>query len=97
MEAGNGNGLGEMKSGRLRELGWDTGYDTGCAFWSTPWVWGRTAWVERLDLVWESLVVWGIGREDPAPCLEFLFVVGREDQTSLVYWLWQPDYICCVA
>lgn len=33
-----GNGLGGMKSGRLRELGWDTGYDTGCAFWSMPWV-----------------------------------------------------------
>lgn len=36
LEAGDGSGLGGMKSGRLRELGWDTGYDAGCAFWSTP-------------------------------------------------------------
>lgn len=34
-------------------------------------------------------MVWGIGRESPALCLEFLFGVGREGQTSLVYWLWE--------
>lgn len=73
----------EWKSSRLRELGWGTGYDTACASWSMPWLWGRSAWVERLDVVWESPVVWGIVKEDSALRLEFLFDVGKEVSTGL--------------
>lgn len=46
-----------------------------------PGEWGRSGWVERLDVVWESPG----GSWAPDPSLEFLFLTDKEVQSRLMH------------
>lgn len=49
-----------------------------------PGVWGRSVWVDRLEKMRESPVVWPIGWEDTGLSLELLYSEGREGHVRLV-------------
>lgn len=53
-------------------------------------VWRLKVCVERLNTIWENPLVSGIGRQDTCPSSELLCSEGREAQTGLLHWLWDP-------
>lgn len=50
----------------------------------------KSVWLERLGMIWESNMVWGTDVEDSGPGLQPLCSEDREEQTKLVYCLWDP-------